>query len=192
MKSCPACQQVYPDSLEVCPDDGARLMVSDSAYAPGSSDYRFQTPSGQYLPPTQDWQPPPTPPGWGYYPPGQYPPYGYGVPYTQSAGGEGLATAALYTGISTVAALLLGFLLVFSSISSFPPNPALVGMGGILILLSFLVGLTALILGIVAASMSNRNPAISKAKAIVGLCFGAIPLLLLLIGLIAGSSFRRF
>jgi putative Mn2+ efflux pump MntP len=65
-------------------------------------------------------------------------------------------------------------------------------MGGILILLSFLVGLTALILGIVATSMSNRNPAISKAKAIVGLCFGALPLLLMLIGLIAGSPFRRF
>jgi hypothetical protein len=65
-------------------------------------------------------------------------------------------------------------------------------MGGILVLLSFIVGITALILGIVAASMSSRNPNISKAKAIVGLCLGTIPLLLLIIGLIAGSPFRRF
>jgi hypothetical protein len=68
----------------------------------------------------------------------------------------------------------------------------LVGMGGILVLLSFIVGLTALILGIIAASMSSRNPNISKAKAIVGLCLGAIPLLLLIIGLIGGNAFRRF
>lgn len=189
MRSCAMCQQVYPDSVEVCPNDGTRLTGSDSDYAQGSSGYRFQTPSGQLPPTAQGWQPPPPP---GYYPAGQYPPYGYGVPYTQSQGGEGLATAALWTGISTIAALLLGFLLVFSSVSSLPPNPALAGMGGILILLSFLVGLTALILGIVATSMSSRNPAINKAKAIVGLCLGALPLLLMLIGLIAGSPFRRF
>jgi hypothetical protein len=45
-------------------------------------------------------------------------------------------------------------------------------------------GLTALILGIVAISMANRNPSVSKAKGIVGLCLGAIPLLLMLIGLL--------
>lgn len=190
MKSCPACQQTYPDNLEICPNDGTTLMSSYSGYNPGSSDYRFQSPSGQNPQTPPGWQPPP--PGWGYYQPGQPPPYGYTGPYPPSTGGEGLATAALYTGISTIAALVLGYVLIFSAISSYPPNTGLMGMGGILVLLSFIVGITALILGIVAASMSSRNPNISKAKAIVGLCLGTIPLLLLIIGLIAGSPFRRF
>jgi hypothetical protein len=159
-------------------------MDSNSGYAPGSSDYRFQSPGGQ--------NPQPPPPGWGYYQPGQPPPYGYTGPYPPSSGGEGLATAALYTGISTIVALVLGYVLIFSAIGSYPRNTGLIGMGGILVLLSFIVGITALILGIVAASMSSRNPNISKAKAIVGLCLGTIPLLLLIVGLIAGSSFRRF
>jgi hypothetical protein len=88
--------------------------------------------------------------------------------------------------------MVLGYVLIFAAVSSYPFNTGLAGMGGILVLLSFIVGITALILGIVAASMSSRNPNVSKAKAIVGLCLGAIPLLLLIIGLIAGSPFRRF
>jgi hypothetical protein len=190
MKSCPSCQQVYPDDLEICPNDGTTLMSSYSGYAPGSPDYRFQTPGGQNPQTPPGWQPPP--PGWGYYQPGQPPPYGYTGPYPPASGGEGLATAALYTGISTLAALVLGYVLIFSAISSYPYNTGLAGMGGILILISFIGGLAALILGIVAASMSSRNPNISKAKAIVGICLGAIPLLLLVIGLIGGRAFRRF
>lgn len=190
MKSCPACQQVYPDGLEICPNDGTRLMNPTQAYNPGPSDYRFQAPSdqGPQMPP--GWQPPP--PGWNPYQQGQYPPYGYAPPYPQSAGGEGLASAALWTGIATMGSLLLGFLVIAVGLNTYPRNRDLAGMGGILVFISFIVGLTALILGIVAASMSNRNPAISKAKAVVGLCLGAVPLLILFIGLIAGSSFRRF
>lgn len=184
MKNCPACQQLYPDNLVICPNDGTELM--SSGYSPSSSAYQFQTPGGQSPP---SWQPPA--PDWGN-PTRQYAPYGYGMPYAPSSGGEGLASAALYTGISTIVCLLLGFLLIFSAASSFPYNQGLAGMGGILIFISFIGGLTALILGIVAASMANRNPSISKAKAIVGLCLGTIPLLLLIIGLIAGSSYRRF
>jgi hypothetical protein len=191
MKSCPSCQQVYPDNLEICPNDGTTLAESYAGYAPGASDYRFQSPGGQNPQPPPGWQPPP--PGWGYYQPGQPPPpYGYTGPHPPSSGGEGLATAALYTGISSIAALVLGYVLIFSAMSSYPRNMGLVGMGGILVLLSFIVGITALILGIIAASMSSRNPNISKAKAIVGLCLGAIPLLLLIIGLIGGSAFRRY
>jgi hypothetical protein len=190
MKSCPACQQVYPDALEVCPNDGTTLMISNAGYNPGASDYRFQTPGGQNQPPPPPgWQPPP--PGWGYYQPGQAPP-GYTGQYPQSSSGAGLATAALYTGIGTIAALVLGYVLIFAALSSYPYNTGLAGLGGILVLISFVGGLTALILGIVAASMSSRNPNISKAKAIVGLCLGAIPLLLLIIGLIGGSAFRRY
>ncbi|MDT4966744.1 MAG: hypothetical protein QOJ64_1481 [Acidobacteriota bacterium] len=205
MNSCPTCQQVYPDGLEICPNDGSRLTNPTQAYNPGQADYRFQTPSdqGRQMPPAwqapaptwgpyQPGQYPPAQYGQGQYPPGQYPPYGYANPYAPTAGGEGIASAALWTGISTIGTLLLGFLLIAVAASSFPPNTGLAGTGGILIFLSFIVGLTALILGIVAASMSSRNPAISKPKAIVGLCLGTVPLLLLIIVLIAGSPFRRF
>lgn len=196
MKSCPTCQQLYSDALEVCPNDGATLMNSSLGYTPGSSgSYKWQ--SGQAQGSYYQQQPPP---GYGYYPPpGMYPPP-YGAGYPPQQGGGGLATAALWTGISTAACIAFGYLLIFVGASSmrssyydggypryYGPPPSMV-FGGILIFLSFIVGLTALILGIVAASMSSRNPNISKAKAIVGLCLGAIPYLLLIIGLVAGAS----
>jgi hypothetical protein len=105
------------------------------------------------------------------------------MPHAYGAGGEGLASAALFTGIGTIAALIVGFFIALIASSSH--NLGMVQFGGIIIFLSLISGLTALILGIVSISMSNRNPSISKAKGIVGLCLGAIPLLLLIIGLIA-------
>jgi hypothetical protein len=87
----------------------------------------------------------------------------------------------MFTGIGTIVALALGFILMVSS----RYDRSMIQVGGILVFLSIISGLTAVILGIVATSMSSRNPAISKAKSIVGLCLGAIPLLLLIIGLIA-------
>jgi hypothetical protein len=187
MKSCPSCQQVYPnDGPQFCTNDGTPL-VSSSEYGADASGYRWQTPGGQ--PPQQrqqqNWQPPP-PPGWGYYPPGQYSPPGYGMPYPPAQGGEGLASAALFTGIGTVGSLILGIVIMYAGAGSF--NIGMAQFGAILVFLSLIAGLTALILGIVTISMSNRNPAISKAKGIVGLCLGVIPLLLMIIGLIARAS----
>jgi hypothetical protein len=180
MKTCPSCQQTYPaDGPDFCTNDGTPLLVSSREYGPGAAGYRWQS-GGQYPPPPPGWQPPPQ--NWGQ-PPGQSAPYGYQMPYPPSqGGGGGLATAALFTGIGTIAALLIGFVLIFTAAHSF--NIGLVQFGAILVFISLISGLTALILGIVAVSMSNRNPAISKAKGIVGICLGAIPLLLMIIGLI--------
>ena len=204
MKSCPTCQQLHSDDLEVCPYDGTRLINSSSGYNPESpGGYKWQ--SGQTQQNYYQPQQPPPPPGWGYYPPpGGYPPP-YGMPYPQSPGGEGLATAALWTGISTGACLIFGIVLMISAASTWAssynsgyytrrPGPAF-AFGAILVFLSYIVGLTALILGIVATAMSNKNPSISKAKAIIGLCLGTIPFLLLIVGLISGASwggYRRF
>jgi len=117
------------------------------------------------------------------------------MPYPQAAGGGGLGTAALWLGISTAACLVFGIILAAVGASSsysygyYRRTPgAAASFGGILVLISFLTGLTAIILGIVAASMSGRNPLISKAKSIVGICLGALPWLLLIIGLVAGGS----
>lgn len=194
MKTCPSCQQVYPnDAPEFCTNDGTPLVNSASAYGSGSSGYAWQTSGDKpsQPPPPPNWQPPP--PNWGYgqpgqyAPPGQYVPYGYQMPYSQATGGAGLASAALLTGVGTMSALILGIIIMVIGASSFSLNNGLIQFGAILVFLSLISGITALILGIVAISMANRNPAISKAKGIVGICLGAIPLLLMIIGLIARS-----
>jgi hypothetical protein len=195
MKTCPSCQQVYPsDAPDFCTNDGTPLVDSASGPDSGASGYSWQTPGDQsrQKPPQQNWQPPP-PPNWGYPqqpgqygPPGQYAPYGYQMPYPQATGGEGLASAALFTGIGTMAALVLGIIIMVIAAGSF--NIGMAQVGAILAFLSLISGLTALILGIVAVSMSNRNPAISKAKGIVGICLGAVPLLLMIIGLIVRAN----
>lgn len=189
MKICPSCQQVYPDAAPgYCTNDGTPLVASAPDYDPGAgAGYRWQTPNEQIpqQPPT-DWQPPPPPQGWGQPAPTQYAPYGYGMPYTPTTGGEGLASGALFTGIGAIATLVLGYALVIAAASSF--NIGLIQIGVIFVLLSLITGLTAVILGIVIISMSNRNPAISKAKGIVGLCLGAVPLLLMIIGLIVQAT----
>lgn len=181
MKTCSSCYQVYPnDGPDFCTNDGTPLTVSRSEREPGSG-YGWQGTSSQ-PPRTPGWQPPP--PGWGQ-PPGQHSPYGYHMPYQPASGGQGLATGALFTGIGTIVCLVLGVVLMVSAGSSYPPDVGLAQIGAIIVFLSVISGLTALILGIVSVSMSNRNPAISKAKGIVGLALGAIPLLLMIIGLIA-------
>jgi hypothetical protein len=181
MKSCPSCQQVYPnDGPAYCTNDGTPLMGSAADYGAGSSTYAWQSSGNPHTSsPPQGWQPPP--PHWGQ-PPGQYAPYGYQMPYPQAQGGQGLASASLYTGIGAIASLVLGIIIMVTSAPSF--NVGMIQFGAILVFLSLITGLTALILGIVTVSMSNRNPSISKAKGIVGICLGAIPLLLMIIGLI--------
>ena len=189
MKSCPSCQQVYPnDGPSFCTNDGTPLVSSASSeYGSGSAGYAWQAPADQ-IPqaPPSGWQPPP--PGWGQLP-GQYAPYGYQPPYPRaSTGGEGLATASLFTGIGTTVILIVGFVIILTAVNSF--DLGMMQFGGVLIFISMITGLIALVLGIVAVSMSNRNPAISKAKGIIGLCLGAIPLLLMIIGLIGRARGR--
>jgi hypothetical protein len=172
MKSCPSCQQVYTDDgPDYCLNDGTPLVKTVSQYNPGAA-YSNQ------------WQPQ-APPGWGNQP-SQYPPYGYGATPPVSGGG-GIAKAALFTGIGSAAALAIIILIMATSHASYELR-AFVGILGIL---SLIAGLVAIILGIVSLSMASKNPAISKAKGVIGLCLGAIPLILMLIGIIAASS-RRF
>lgn len=172
MKNCPSCQQVYTDDgPDYCLNDGTPLLRATAQYNPGAA-YSNQ------------WQPQ-APPGWGNQP-SQYPPYGYGPAAPGSSGGGGIAKAALITGIGSVGSLAIVFLIAVSR-----PSSDIRAFIGILAILSLIAGLTAVILGIVSLSMASRNPAISKAKGVVGLCLGALPLILMLIGIIGATS-RRF
>jgi hypothetical protein len=193
MKSCPSCQQVYPDDgPDFCTNDGTPLMSSSGQpYNPGA------TPSGQWQPPGAQapppgWQHQPPPQGWGYpppgqYPPGQYPPYGYGAPPT---GGRGLSKAAMFTGIGSLGTFILAVLLAVIGINSgrgaFQDMLPIIGILG---LLALLAGLVAVVLGIVTLSMANKNPAVSKVHGILAICFGAIPIILWFLGL---ANSRRF
>lgn len=178
MKNCPSCQQVYTDDgPEYCLNDGTPLVRSPSAYNPGAA-Y-----GSQWQQPTQGWQPPPQ--GRGYQPPAPYPPYSY--PPAPSGGGGGVATASLITGIGSIMTMGIVFLIVATNRPTREAQ-AFVGLIGIL---SILTGLAAIILGIVALSMSSRNPAISKAKGIIGLCLGALPVVIIIIGIIAAVSRSR-
>jgi hypothetical protein len=188
MKNCPSCQQVYPDDgPDFCTNDGTPLVRSVSEYNPGS------TPGSQWQQPPTGWQPPQQQPptGYGYQPQGQYsppsqyppPPYGYGQP---SSGGDGLQKAALFTGIGATATFLIAILIAAGGIRS-RDTLALVGIFG---LIALLAGLTAVVLGIIGISMAGKRPGASKVKAIIGLCLGAIPILLWIIGL--ANSRGRF
>ncbi|HKR01341.1 MAG TPA: hypothetical protein VJT09_11755 [Pyrinomonadaceae bacterium] len=194
MKSCPSCQQVYPDDgPDFCTNDGTPLVnYGQQAYDPGAPPPGDQWQSaGNQAPP--GWQQPPQ--GWGYPPPpgqyppqpGQYPPYGYGPP---SSAGTGLSKAALYTGIGSLGSFIIAVVLAMigasSGRSSLRDMLPIIGILGLLALLS---GLTAIVLGIVSLSMANRNPAISKVHGILAICFGAIPIILWFLGM---ANARRF
>jgi hypothetical protein len=182
MKSCPSCQQVYPDDApEFCTNDGTPLVASPSEYNPGAP------PGGQWQqpPPPPGWQAPPT--GYGYPPPpGPPPPYGYAP---RPGGGEGISKAALITGIAATSTFILAILIAVIAVSNRSRDmlPAV----GIFALLALLAGLTAVVLGIVALSTVSKYPGASKAKGIIGICLGALPVLLWLIGL-ANAGGRRF
>ena len=176
MKSCPSCHQVYPDNgPDYCTNDGTPLVTSTSEYNPGSA---YNPGAGQQ---GGQWQAPP-PPGYGYPPAGGgYPPYGYAP---ASGGGGGISKAALFTGIASAVMLFLVFIIAASGARSRDAR----AMVGIIAILMLLAALVAVILGIVALSMASKNPGVSKAGAIVGICLGALPLLLFFIGLAAGAG----
>ena len=182
MKRCPSCQQMFPDAApQQCPYDGTYLVADAPPQQPpyyGSG----QNPYGQPADPGQ-WQPP----GGGYYQqPGGYPPPAYGGQYAPTGGSRALSTAAFACGLG--AFLILMFIIFFFVMAK---NGAL-SIGTLIFLaqlmqpLSWLMLLSAaasIVLGIVALVTSQRNSAISKPKAIVGMCLGAIPLILFFIGL---------
>jgi hypothetical protein len=184
MKRCPTCQQTFPDHApDLCPYD-ATPVVNDAPhqqyYAGG------QPPYGTPGDPSQ-WQPPP---GGYYQQPGQYPPYPppYGGPYAPRAGSGGLSKAALFTGIGALGGFLVAVLFAVIAINT--RNRDLMPVVGIFGLLSLLAGLTSVVLGIVTLSMANRNPMMNKVHGILGIVFGAIPIILWFIGLANGP--RRF
>ena len=171
MKSCPSCQQVFPDdNLEYCTYDGTPLVRTTAGYggAPTAG---------------SQWQPP-SPPGYGYTPGGSYPPpYGYAP---APSGGEGIAKASMILGICSASIIVIIFIMAAGMRRSYDAGV----FAGLIFILSLLAGLTAIILGIVALSMASRNPRISKAQGIVGMCLGFIPILFLFIGLLGMSRFR--
>jgi hypothetical protein len=184
MKRCPTCQQTFPDHApDLCPYDGTPVVSDVSQerqqyYAGGQTPYGM--PGG--APP---WGPPP--PGGYYQQPGQYPPYPppYGGPYAPGAGGgSGLSKAALFTGIGALGGFIVAVLFAVIAINS--RNRDLLPVVGIFGLLSILAGLTAIVLGIVTLSMANRNPLMNKVHGILGIVFGAIPILLWFLGLANG------
>ncbi len=188
MKRCPSCQQTFPDNApDLCPYDGTPMTVDESQqqYYAGGPPPPYGTPGG--APP--QWGPPP--PGGGYYQqPGQYPPYPppYGGPYAPSGGGaSGLSKGALFTGIGALGGFIIAVIFAVIAINS--RNRDLLPVVGIFGLLSLLAGLTAVVLGIVTLSMANRNPMMNRVHGILGIIFGAIPIILWFLGLARGRRF---
>jgi hypothetical protein len=202
MKTCPSCHQTYPDdSLDFCPNDGTPLMRSESSYPPNPGAMpggQWQGSGGQTPPPGWQQQ---QPPGWGGYPPspGQYPPPppggAYPPPppygYAPSAGSAGISKGALFTGIGALGSFILAVILaVVGASGGYSTLRGMLPIIAILSLLSLLAGLTAVVLGIITLSMSSKNPAMNKVHGILGICLGAIPILLWFFGLANGSRMR--
>ncbi|HKC65702.1 MAG TPA: hypothetical protein VKB86_18820 [Pyrinomonadaceae bacterium] len=178
MKRCPTCQRTYPDNApDQCPYDGTMVM-SD-------------TQQPQYIPGGQPpYAAPGAPPQWqqqqaGYYQqPAQYAP-GYGGPYAPT-GSRALSNAAFFCGLGAfiIMVLLIVFYVMVSN-GALDLSTALT-IAQILQPLSYVMliaGGASIVLGIVALVMSGKNPALSKAKAIIGMVLGVIPLVLFLIGI---------
>jgi len=90
----------------------------------------------------------------------------------------------MYTGIGALGSFMLAVVLtVIGANSGLGTLRDMAPVIVILALLALLAGLTAVVLGIVSLSMSSKNPAINKVHGILGICFGAIPIVLWLLGL---------
>lgn len=191
MKRCPTCQQTYPDyGPDLCPNDRTPL-ISDAQpqqqyYAGGQQAPPFapqgnQPPAPQWPPPGQNW-------GGGYQQPqpGQYPPPPYGAPYAPAGGSKALSTGAFLSGLGAFIILVIIIVFYVLARNGALEFSTLLTIARILQPLSWLMliaGVASIVLGIISLVTAGRNPAASKAKAIVGMCLGVIPLLLFLIGL---------
>jgi hypothetical protein len=203
MKTCPSCQQTYPsDGPDFCTNDGTPLVNSGPAYPNPGGQWQAsgaqqppppgwqQPPSGGGYPPPPAGQYPPPPLGAGYPPPppGQYPPYGYGA---QAQGSAGISKAALFTGIGALGSFILAVLLaVVGASGGYSSLRNMIPIIGIFSLIALLGGLIAVVLGIITVSQSSKNPAMNKVHGILGICFGAIPIILWLFGMANGSRMR--
>jgi len=172
---------MFPDNAPAqCPYDGTYLVADAPPQQPyyGSD----QPPYGQPADPSQ-WQPP----GGGYYQqPGGYPPPAYGGPYAPARGSKALSTAAFACGLGAFLILMFVVFVYVMARNGSMSISTLLFLAQILQPLSWLMLLSAvasIVLGVVALVTAKGNPAISKPKAIVGMCLGAIPLILFLIGL---------
>ena len=181
MKRCPTCQRTYPDNApDQCPYDRT-MMMSD-------------TPQQQYYPGGQQPYAAPgaPPPQWqqqqgGYYQqPGQYAP-GYGSPYAPApAGSRALSNAAFFCGLGAfiiMVLLIVFYVMVTNGVLDMSTAITIAQVLQPLSYVMLIAGAASIVLGIVALIMAGKNPAISKAKSIVGMCLGVIPLILFLIGL---------
>jgi hypothetical protein len=93
----------------------------------------------------------------------------------------------LYTGIGSLGSFIVAVMLaVIGASSGYGTLRDMLPIIGIIALLSLLAGLTAVVLGIVTLSMASKNPAMSKVHGILGICFGAIPIILWFLGLANG------
>lgn len=190
MKRCPTCQQTYPDyGPDQCTNDGTRL-ISDvpsqpQYYAGGQQAPPYATPGNQ--PPAPQWPPPAQNWGGGYQQPqpGQYAPP-YGSPYAPVGGSRALSTAAFLCGLGSFIILVLIILFYVMARNGALDFSTLLFLARIMQPLSWLMllaGVASIVIGIISLVMSGKNPALSKAKAIVGMCLGAIPLMFFIIGL---------
>jgi hypothetical protein len=176
---------MFPDNAPAqCPYDGTYLVADAPAQQPyyGSD----QPPYGQPADPAQQWQPPG---GGGYYQqPGGYPPPppAYGGQYAPTGGSKALSTAAFACGLGSFLILMFIIIVFVMARNGAMGIQTLLFLAQIIQPLSWLMllaGVASIVLGVVSLVTSKSNPAISKPKAIVGMCLGAIPLLLFLIGL---------
>ncbi len=190
MKRCPTCQRTYPDNApDQCPYDGATVMTDtpQPQYYPGAQQQPYQA------------QAPGAPPQWqqqqqgGYYQqPGQYPP-GYGGPYAPAVGGSrALSNAAFFSGLAAFIILVLDVVFYVLVTNGAMDLGTAVTIAQILQVLTYVMpvaGLASIVLGIMALVTAGRNPAISKAKAIIGIVLGVIPLIFFFIGMANRGGF---
>jgi hypothetical protein len=102
------------------------------------------------------------------------------------AGSKGLSSAAFLCGLGSFIVLVLIIVLYALARNGTFSFDTLLTLARILQPLSWLMLVAAaasIVLGIISLVMGGRNPSLSKPKAIVGMCLGAIPLLLFFIGL---------
>jgi hypothetical protein len=101
-------------------------------------------------------------------------------------GSRALSTAAFLCGLGSFIILVLIILFYVMARNGALDFSTLLFLARIMQPLSWLMllaGVASIVIGIISLVMSGKNPALSKAKAIVGMCLGAIPLMFFIIGL---------
>ncbi|HEX8889908.1 MAG TPA: hypothetical protein VF779_12200 [Pyrinomonadaceae bacterium] len=167
MKRCPTCQQTFPDTVgDICPNDAASLAYVSETGNPYDNQPRWQQP----------------PAGWATPPQGQF-----NYKPSLGVGSSSLSTTALICGICATFFPLMAYALASSA-----RDYATIKLAVILMYLTIIMGLTAINLGIVAASLANGDSA-RKTKGIIGLCLGILPFFIfMMLGLSFNGPGRLF